>query len=101
MGSKVRINREELESLRLDPKNEGNELVQLVLALVNSIKELMEKQALRKMEAGKLSEDQIEKMGSTFLALDRKMKMLQEQFELTEQDLEIDLSKFITIDEDL
>lgn len=92
---------EKLDSLNLDPKNEGNELVQLVLALVNTLRELMEKQALRKIESGKLSEEQIEKMGATFLALEKKMEQLKKQFNLSSEDLEIDLKKFINIDEDL
>ena len=89
------------DSLQLDPKNEGNELIQLVLSLVNTLRELMEKQALRKIDSGELSADQIEKIGSTFLALERKMEQLREQFKLSPEDLEIDLNKFITIDEDL
>ena len=98
---KKSITIKDVDSLQLDPKNEGNELVQLVLALVNTIRELMEKQALRKIESGKLSELQIEQMGSTFLALEKKMEQLKEQFKLTSEDLEIDLKKFISVDEDL
>ncbi|MEO1253862.1 MAG: gas vesicle protein K [Bacteroidota bacterium] len=90
-----------IDSLQLDPKNEGNELIQLVLSLVNTLRELMEKQALRKIESGKLSDQQIEQMGSTFLALEKKMEQLREQFKLSPEDLEIDLSKFITVDGDL
>ena len=56
-----------IEKLQLDPENAGNGLVQLVLALVNMIRELMEKQALRKIEADELTEDQIENIGSTLL----------------------------------
>lgn len=89
----------DLENLQLNPENEGNELVQLVLSLVNTLRELMEKQALRKIEAGKLSDDQIDQMGSTFLALEKKMEELKSQFRLTEKDLEIDLSQFISVDE--
>ncbi|MEM9339332.1 MAG: gas vesicle protein K [Bacteroidota bacterium] len=89
-----------LDNLQLDPKNEGNELIQLVLALVNTIRELMEKQALRKIEAGKLTVKQIDQMGSTFLALEKKMEELKDAFKLTSEDLEIDLKKFISIEEE-
>lgn len=91
----------DLDRLQLDPKNEGNELIQLVLALVNTLRELMEKQALRKIESGKLTSEQIEQMGSTFLALEKKMEQLKKQFKLSSEDIEIDLKKFISIDEDL
>ncbi|MEM6641774.1 MAG: gas vesicle protein K [Bacteroidota bacterium] len=98
---KQSISVKDIESISLDPKNEGNELIQLVLSLVNTIRELMEKQALRKIESGKLSPEQIEQMGSTFLALETKMAQLRDQFKLSSEDLEIDLSKLISIDEDL
>lgn len=86
-----------IEKLQLDPENAGNGLVQLVLALVNMIRELMEKQALRKIEADELTEDQIENIGSTFLALDNKINELKNQFNLTDEDLEIDLKKYIQV----
>ena len=99
--TKQAVSVKDIESLRLDPKNEGNELIQLVLSLVNTLRELMEKQAFRKIESGKLTPTQIEQMGATFLALEQKMDQLREQFKLSPEDLEIDLSRFISVDEEL
>ena len=84
-----------MEALNLNPEKKGDELIQLVLSLVNTIKDLMEKQALRKIETGQLTEDQIEGIGSTLLALDDKMEFLRTHFNFTEADLEIDLSRML------
>lgn len=84
-----------LDNIQLTPDNAGNGLVKLVLALVNVIRELMEKQAIRKIEAGQISDEKIEEMGATFLALEEKMEAMKKHFGLTDQDLEIDLNRFI------
>ena len=88
----------ELKTIQLNKDNAGNGLVKLVLALINVIRELMEKQALRKIEAGLISDSKIEEMGATFLALDEKINELKNQFDLTDEDLEIDLNNFIHIE---
>lgn len=88
-----------IEQLKLTPENAGNGLVQLVLSLINVIRELMEKQALKKIEANELTPEKIEEMGATFLALEEKMNELKEQFNLTDEDLEIDLKKYIQIED--
>ncbi len=83
--------------LNLNPENAGNGLVTLVLSLINTIREVMEKQALRKIENGELTPQKIEEVGATFLALEEKMNELKQHFELTDEDLEIDLSKYIKV----
>ncbi len=88
-----------IEKLKLTPENAGNGLVQLVLSLINVIRELMEKQALKKIEANELSPEKIEEIGATFLALEQKMEELKDHFGLTEEDLEIDLQKFVQIED--
>jgi len=89
---------DKIEQLQLDPDTAGNGLVKLVLALVNTIRELMEKQALRKIESDQLSEAQIEKIGCTFLALEEKIEELKKQFNLSDEDLEIDLQQYIHLE---
>ncbi|MEQ8548936.1 MAG: gas vesicle protein K [Cyclobacteriaceae bacterium] len=86
------------ERLQLNPEDSANGLVKLVLSLVNTIKEVMELQSLRKIENNELSEDQIERVGATFLALDEKMKELREHFGLSAEDLDIDLNKYIKVE---
>ncbi len=51
----------------------------------------MERQAVRRVDAGGLTEEQIERLGRTFMELDRRMEELREQFGLTEEDLNLDL----------
>jgi hypothetical protein len=86
------------QRLELNPEESANGLVKLVLSLVNTIKEVMELQSLRKIENNELDEAQIEKVGATFLALDEKMTELREHFGLTPEDLDIDLNKYIKVE---
>jgi hypothetical protein len=83
--------------ISLDRENAGKSLMQLILALVNLIKDLMEKQALYRIESGNLTEDQVEDLGATLMKLDEKLKELREDFDLTEEDIELDLSKYINV----
>lgn len=75
----------------IDPKNVEKGLVKLVLTLVDLIRKLMEKQAIRRIEAGQLSDSEIEDVGNTFLLLDEKMGQLKKQFGLKDEDLNLDL----------
>ena len=75
----------------VDPESVEKGLVQLVLTLVELVRQLMEKQAVRRMEAGDLDDDEIERLGTTLMLLDEKMGELREHFGLTESDLNIDL----------
>ncbi|MBO0714319.1 MAG: gas vesicle protein K [Acidimicrobiales bacterium] len=77
--------------IELDEESATRGLVSLVLTLVELLRQLMERQALRRVELGDLAEDQVEKLGSTLLALDRQMAELREHFGLSPEDLNIDL----------
>jgi len=83
------------EKLELDPEKSANDLAKLVLSLINTIRELIEKQSLKKISNNELTEEQIEKMGATFLALEQKMEDFKIYFGLSDDDLDIDLKKFI------
>lgn len=74
-----------------DPEKIKNGLAQLVLALIELLRKLLEEQTLRRMEAGSLTDEQIEKMGRTLMQLNDKIKELQEIFGLEDDDLNIDL----------
>ena len=78
---------------RIDANPESVEkgLVSLVLAIVELLRQLMERQALRRVEVGDLSDDQIERIGTTLMLLDERMAELREHFGLTPEDLNIDL----------
>jgi hypothetical protein len=73
----------------LEPGKVEQGLLKLVLALVELIRQLMEKQALRRIEAGSLTRAEINRLGSTLMQLEDKIKELQEQFEI--DDLNINL----------
>ena len=74
-----------------DPEQVEKGLAQLVLTLVELLRQLMERQALRRMEGGTLTDEQIERLGDTFMKLDRRMQELTEHFGLEEGDLNLNL----------
>jgi hypothetical protein len=74
-----------------DPEQVEKGLAQLVLTLVELLRQLMERQALRRMEGGTLTDEQIERLGDTFMKLDRRMRELTEHFGLDEGDLNLNL----------
>jgi hypothetical protein len=80
-------------SQRIDADPEALErgLAQLVLTIVELLRQLMERQALRRVQGGRLSDDEVERLGQTFLALSERMAQLREQFGLDESDLNLNL----------
>jgi len=66
-------------------------LAQLVLTLIELLRELMERQAIRRVEAGGLSDDQIERLGQALMALEERMDELKEEFGLSDEDLNLNL----------
>src|SRR5579863_1046943 len=74
-----------------DPESVERGLVQLVLTIVELLRQLMERQALRRMEAGSLTDEEVERLGQTFMALAERMEELKEHFGLTAHDLNLNL----------
>jgi hypothetical protein len=74
-----------------DPESVERGLVSLVLALVELLRQLVERQALRRVDVGDLSDEQVERIGRTLMLLERRMAELREHFGLTPEDLDIDL----------
>lgn len=97
--SKVNDFTEEIESMnnsfknRLNADPEGIEqgLAKLVLTLIELLRKLMEKQAMRRIENGTLTDEEIEKLGVAFMNLEEKMIELREIFRLSEEDLNLNL----------
>ncbi|WP_040814826.1 gas vesicle protein K [Nocardia concava] len=83
--------------IELDPEGVERGLATLVLTIVELLRQLMERQAVRRMEAGDLSERQIEEMGTTLMRLSDAMDELREHFELAPEDLNIDLGPLGTL----
>lgn len=77
--------------VRADPETVERGLAQLVLTLIELLRQLMERQALRRMEHGALSDEQIERLGQTFMRLADRMEELKVEFGLTDADLNLDL----------
>jgi hypothetical protein len=69
----------------------GRGLAQLVLMLVDLLRQLMERQALRRIENDTLSEDEIERLGLAFKALAERMEELKAEFGLEDEDLSMHL----------
>jgi hypothetical protein len=74
-----------------DPERVERGLAQLVLTLVELLRQLMEKQALRRMDNDTLTDEQIERLGETFMKLDQRMQELKEHFGLEDRDLNLNL----------
>jgi len=77
--------------INADPEKVEQGLAKLVLTLIELLRRLLEKQALRRMEGGSLSADEIERMGLTFLRLEQKMAELRAHFGLSQEDLNLSL----------
>ena len=74
-----------------NPNNVDKGLAKLVLTLVELLRKLMEKQAMRRIEAGSLTDDEIERIGETLMKLENKMNELKATFGLKDEELNIDL----------
>jgi hypothetical protein len=74
-----------------DPERLEQGLARLVLTLIELLRQLMERQALRRIEGGSLSSDEIERLGETFMLLAQRMEELKREFGLEDDDLNLDL----------
>ena len=80
-----------------DPETAERSLVSLVLTVVELLRQLMERQALRRVDHGDLTDDQIEVVGQTLMRLEERMAELCEHFGLEPQDLNLDLGPLGTL----
>ena len=74
-----------------DPEDVRRSVIQLVLTLVELIRQVMERQAVRRMEEGTLAPDEIERVGQALMQLEATVKELAEQHDLELKDLNLDL----------
>jgi uncharacterized protein YjiS (DUF1127 family) len=80
-----------------DPERVERGLAQLVLTLIELLRQLMERQALRRMEQGTLDDEQVERLGLTFMRLAERMEELKAEFGLADEDLNLDLGPLGTL----
>lgn len=79
------------DRIAVDPDRAGEDLGRLVLTVVEFIRQVLEHQAVRRLEAGSLSEAEEERLGLALLQLNARMEELKEVFELTGDELNLDL----------
>ncbi|EHL30089.1 gas vesicle protein K [Legionella drancourtii] len=79
------------QRINLQPDDVKNGLGKLVLILIQLIHELLERQAIGRIEAGDLSDEQIDRLGITLMKQAEEIDKLREVFGLTQEDLNLDL----------
>ncbi|MFC4146540.1 gas vesicle protein K [Micromonospora mangrovi] len=77
--------------LAVDTDSVERGLASLVLTVVELLRQLMERQALRRVDLGDLTDEQIERVGATLMALEQQMAQLRDYFGLSPEDLNLDL----------
>ncbi len=86
------IDKLSLNNINVDPDKVEHGLARLVLALIELLRELMEKQAIRRIEGGSLSEDEIERIGESLMKLEKKMQEMKDLFGLKDEDLKLNIN---------
>lgn len=81
----------DMTRLRIDPERVEQDLARLVLGLMAFLRQLMELQAVRRMEAGSLTPEQEERLGTTLMRAEEALHRLAAQFGLSPEDLSLDL----------
>jgi hypothetical protein len=84
---------------RVEVDRDGVEkgLASLVLTIVELLRQLMERQALRRVDQGDLTDEQVDRIGTTLMALEEQMNRLREHFGLSPEDLNLDLGPLGTL----
>ncbi|MDT7745899.1 MAG: hypothetical protein QOE59_4977 [Actinomycetota bacterium] len=77
--------------IEIDKDAVRRDLMKLVLTIVELLRQLMERQAIRRVENGDVTEQQEEDLGMALMHLQEAMDELTEQFGLTAEDLNLDL----------
>lgn len=77
--------------LQIDPDRVEQDLARVVLGLMAFLRQLMELQAIRRMEAGSLTDDQIDTLGTTLMRAEAALHDMAAKFDLRPEDLSLDL----------
>ncbi|MEV0085477.1 gas vesicle protein K [Saccharopolyspora sp. NPDC050642] len=77
--------------IETDAESVQRDLVRLVLTIVELLRQLMERQALRRVDQGTLDDEQVEELGLALMKLEQAMTELRDRFELSTDDLNLDL----------
>lgn len=79
------------ERINADPEKVEQGLARLVLTVIELLRRVLEHQAVRRMDGGGLTDEQVERLGLALLRLNERMGDLKQTFGLTDEDLRIDL----------
>jgi hypothetical protein len=79
------------DRINADPERVEQGLARLVLTVIEVVRKVLEHQAVRRMDGGGLSDEEVERLGLALLKLDERMGQLKEVFGLSDEDLRIDL----------
>jgi hypothetical protein len=79
------------DRINADPEHVEQGLARLVLTVIELLREVLEHQAIRRMDGGTLTDEEIERLGMALLKLNHRMGELKTTFGLTDKDLNIDL----------
>jgi hypothetical protein len=79
------------EKIDVDPEGIEQGLAKLVLTLLDFVRQLLERQAVRRMEGGSLTDEEIERMGVALMRLEEKLHEITRQFGLEPKDLNLNL----------
>jgi hypothetical protein len=85
------------QRLETDSESVERDLFRLVLTVVELVRQLMEKQALRRVDEGDLTDEQVEGLGVGLMHLEHAMDELKDRYGLTTEDLDIDLGPLGTL----
>lgn len=91
LTTQKRLNENNPRKLEIDGDRVRNGLAQLVLTLVKLLHELLERQAIRRMDSGSLTEEEIERLGLTLMQQAEELDRLRDVFDLKEEDLNLNL----------
>jgi hypothetical protein len=79
------------ERINADPEHVEQGLARLVLTVIELLRQVLEHQAIRRMDGGTLTDEEVERLGLALLKLSQRMDELKSTFDLTDEDLNIDL----------
>jgi hypothetical protein len=85
------------QRIETDPDSVQRDLFKLVLTIIELLRQLMEAQALRRVDEGDLTDEQVEGLGLGLMHLEEAMEELKERFDLTAADLNLDLGPLGTL----
>ena len=86
------------DRISADPEVIDNGLAKLVLSIIELVRRLLEKQALRRMDGGNLTDEEIERLGLSLMKLEEKMNEMKRAFGLEDDDLNLSLGTIKTLD---